>query len=313
MKTKESSIKNKNNVEIYSDNLLKNKRLRRNIKLIESKHYEVKDKKDIDLIKIEKNNKKSLINNKLEEKNHIKKRLNFEEINEKSDGEGIKNDLVNKKIKTSDISLKKISTRRNTKDVDLKDLENMMTSKKSISKEITSNFDMIKKSPNLSIKKRFGSNNVTPIKNHKVDTIKLINKNNKEKTNESHIRNLRKKKQMKENYFNKIVDSISLRKSRSVSSSSESRSSSINSSEKFDNYCQKQTRYSPRLETKISNQKNKQIILKKTTTKLTKSSNRELKSLEKIDFDTKSLKFETPEKTKITSKNSSLSGILTYL
>ena len=312
---------NNKSIENKNDKFLKNKRLRTR---------EDFDNEPTEKISIEENNilikQKDLKKISSNNKNKTLKRLNFEDIEVVSDDESknlksdkdrnIRDHKLNQKIDNKNKRFynlsKRFSSRRNTKVINSKLLENKETSKNSPSKD---NFSK----KNNKTKVYISSNNITPVKSPKKDYYR-----------ESHISadnfsfsslNNRPKRSIKKISFDNVQDSIRIKKSRSMSSSSDrSRSSSIHLSEKSEEKTIMKTRHSPRIERKFLDHKKineklkginkfkKKKIMKKSKIKSIKSTNREFNSLEKVDFTYNSPRDRTPEKFKSPLKNSVLSG-----
>ena len=291
----------KNNI----NNLLKNKRLRAQNDSNDEKSAEIKIKENNGFSKNQNLNYKASIFKKEQKNNKTKKRLNFEELKERSEGEPenkikykkkyIETEKINIKNRDFHIFLKRTSNRRNIKKIDY-------SLKKNYSKD------------SVNIK------NITPVKTSKNELNLDSNYRSGKKKSYSTLVNNRQKRSIKKNSFENIQDSIRLKKSRSISSSS--RSSSFNSIEHLNEISKIKTRNSPRLENKslvvkklneklkYVNKESKKIkILKKQSVEPIKSPNRELKSLDKIHLSLSNSRIGTPEKSKSPLKNLLLSGI----
>lgn len=303
---KKKTIKNK------TDKFLKKKRLRAQ----KDDENDRLDKITIQENKIpikRKDSVKKTLNKKFQNNNKITKRLNFEELHNTFESE-LKNNkstkkeiIYNAKLKEKDnISnnfTKRSSSSRNTENNNSKSLEKKVTKKISPLKKP----DLKKKTKTEHI---LNSNNITPVKSPKRDHYRESIKS-ADKLSYSPLIG-KSKRGDKKTSFKNIQDSIRLKKSRS-------RSSSIHSNEKSEDYSINKTRHSPRIEKKSLDIKKINEKLKgfnisknkkfnKSKIKPVKPSNRELNSLDKVDIFSNTPRDRTPEKFKSPLKNSALSG-----
>lgn len=300
------------------DKFLKNKRLRAENETGKESHENLYLKENVRKIKKEKSNK--LFYNKKSYKNETTKRLNFEDLDDLSN----QNDLKNKRSqreKTKERLNHKPSIKENSTIKRSQNKRNRDSNSKNEERKTSEIYSPYKedKFKTYNSKVNNVSNNITPVKISKAtynsnSKIGSADKLSNSPINKKVERNIRKK-----NSFDSIQDSIRLKKSRSMSSSSGSRSSTKNSLESEEEVFPK-TRHSPRLQKKslklrkindesksIYKNKKKKILLKSKRKPLS-TVNRELKSLDKVDISSNTPRDRTPEKFKSPLKNTVLTG-----